>query len=86
MRPRICNPRERWLALTDLLGRMMNDELQQVFRVGCEHNKWIVVLPKGVTVSTDVTKAVPEIVRVLKERFGNSRITTFDHVEYLGRG
>lgn len=65
---------------------MIDDQLQQVFRVGSEHNKWIVVLPKGVNVPTDVAIALPEIMKVLKQRFGVSHITSFDHVEYLGRG
>ena len=64
----------------------ITDLRQQVFRLGNGQNKWLVVLPVGVRVSTLVPGCLPAIAEAVRAKYGSSGILEWDHVEYLGRG
>lgn len=49
-----------------------------IFRVGQQHNKWLVAIPTG----RDVAKSLPIIVEASREL---KQTEDFDHVEFLGQ-
>ena len=61
------------------------DRLQQVFRIGCQHNRWLVVLPIGVRVPETVEAALPLLMAYQRQKYERP-IERIDYIEYLGRG
>ena len=57
--------------------------IQHVYRVGFQHNRWVVIVPRSRGATDDVIKSYDAIQEEI-ERMFSEPVTCFDYMEHLG--